>query len=157
LTDSKFKPGRSGNPGGRPPGTKNKKTLVGAALEARAEDVAKAVVAAAIDGDMQAAKLVLERIKPPLRNEGPRVQFALNTEGTTLSEQARQVLTAMASGDVDIDSGQIFLNCLSTYAGLREHDELANRISNLEESALAAATAGGLLGKVMQQAASQEG
>lgn len=144
----KWKPGQSGNPNGRPLGAKNKKTLVGEALEKRAEAVADAVVDAALGGDMQAARLVLERVQPPKRAEGTRVQFKLDP-AASLSEQARQVLTAMAGGEVDVEVGQIFLNSLSTYAGLREHDELASRIGALEQNAQASATAQGVLGRVM--------
>ncbi len=98
---------------------------------------------------MQAAKLCLDRIQPPLRNEGPRVQFEYDCTAPLVT-QAQQVFTAIAKGECDVDTGKILIDCLSAFAGLREHDELAARITALEQSAHAAATAQGVLGKVMQ-------
>jgi len=147
----KWKPGQSGNPSGKVKGTLNKKTKVAIALDAASEDVAKAMIAKALEGDTAAGRLVLERVQPPKRPEGTRAQFKLDPNAS-LTEQARQVLTAMAAGEVDVEVGQIFLNSLSTYAGLREHDELAARIGALEQNAQASATAQGVLGKVMQTA-----
>lgn len=57
--------GTSGNPRGRPPGRRNKSTLyLQQLLTGKADQVIRAVVGAAISGDMRAAKLVLERILP---------------------------------------------------------------------------------------------
>lgn len=147
MSDHLFKPGNKAGPG-RPKGSLNKRTKVARALDDRAEDVAKAMIAKALEGDTAAGRLVLERVQPPKRAEGTRVQFTLDPNAS-LSEQARQVLTAMAGGEVDVEVGQIFLNSLSTYAGLREHDELASRIGALEQNAQASATAQGVLGRVM--------
>lgn len=147
--DGKFKPGVSGNPAGKPPGTLNRKTLVAQALDARAESVATAVVDKALEGDMQAARLVLERVHPPKRPAGNRVNFKFDPD-TSMAQQARQVLAAMACGDIEVEIGQIFLNSLSTAAGIFEHDELSKRITELESAARAGAEAQGVLGKVMQ-------
>ena len=127
-----FKKGHSGNPAGRAPGTLNKKTLVGEALETRAEEVAKAVVDAAVEGDMQAAKLVLERIKPPLRNEGPRVEFDLSTD-RPLAEQGSEVLKAVSLGKLDPALGKMLIDCLCAVGGLREHDQFGARLAQLEQ------------------------
>lgn len=133
MTDGKFKAGQSGNPRGRPPGALNKKTRVSIALDAAAEDVTKAVIDAAKDGDMQAAKLVLERIQPPVRPRAERVQFALDPTGP-LTAQAQQVLVAVAAGELDPETGKLLVECLSSFAGLRQTDELAARIELLEQA-----------------------
>lgn len=145
----KWKPGQSGNPAGKAKGTLNKKTLVAKALDERAEDVAKAMIAKALEGDTSAGRLVLERVQAPKRSEGTRVNFQLNTDAS-VADQARQVLAAMASGEVDVEIGQIFLNSLSTFSGLIEHTELAKRITELEANARAGAAAQDVLGRVMQ-------
>lgn len=129
-----FVKGQSGNPVGRKPGTKNKRTLVGEALEARSEDVAKAVIAAALDGDMTAAKLVLERVKPPLRDEGPRVKFMFDPS-MSLTAQAQHVLQACAAGEMDVDTCKVLLGCITALGGLMQTDELAARIAALEAAA----------------------
>lgn len=150
MSDHLFKLGNKAGPG-RPKGSLNKRTKVGLALDAAAEDVTKAVIAAAKGGDMQAARLCLERIEPPKRPEGNRVNFKLDTDAP-ISQQSRQVLAAMACGEVEVEIGQIFLNSLSTHAGLIEHDELSKRITELEFAAKADASAQGVLGCVMRTA-----
>jgi hypothetical protein len=60
-----WKPGQSGNPKGRPPGSRNRVTLVAlAAMEEGAEAIARKVVDMAKEGDMSAARLVIERLVP---------------------------------------------------------------------------------------------
>lgn len=145
---TKWQPGQSGNPAGRKPGEKSKRTLVAEALNAGSEDVARKVIAEALQGDMTAAKLVLERVHPPLRNEGPRVQFEYDRTAP-LVEQAQQVFAAMAKGECDVDTGKILIECLTAHARLKEVDDLAARISQLEEAALAGAATQGVLGRVM--------
>lgn len=149
--DGRFPIGVSGNPAGRPVGAKSKRTLVAEALEARSDDVARAVIAKALDGDMQAAKLCLERVHPPKRPDGTRVKFQFDANAS-LPDQARAVLSAMAAGEVEVEVGQLFLGALRSLAQLLETHELAQRIDALEQAALAGATTQGLLGKVMERA-----
>ena len=67
-----FKPGISGNPTGRKIGSKNKTTLLKEALKNDFEEVLRkdfkrvlrVVVDAALDGDMKAAKMLLDRAVP---------------------------------------------------------------------------------------------
>lgn len=72
MSDSKSNSLSNLNRGGRPPGSKNKTTLVKEALQGEWDDLLKregkkvfqAVVDAAMDGNMNAAKLILDRIIP---------------------------------------------------------------------------------------------
>ena len=58
-----FTKGTTGNPGGRPRKADELRSL----LEGDAEDVARKVIDAARGGDMNACKIVIERILPPIR------------------------------------------------------------------------------------------
>lgn len=151
MSDHLFKPGNKAGPG-RPKGSLNKRTKVGLALDAQSEDVARRVVAEALAGDMTAAKLVLDRVAPPLRAEGARVQFKLDPDAP-LAAQGQQIIFAVSQGQMDVDTGKVLIDCLCSFAKLRETDELAKRITELEQHALAAATTGHVLGRVMQTAA----
>ena len=72
----KFQPGHSGNPGGRPPGARNKKTLaLEAAYEAKAEEAVNDIMERAKSGDPAAMRLCMERSVPTGRHR--RFAFAL--------------------------------------------------------------------------------
>src|SRR5437660_7057359 len=65
----KFQPGHSGNPGGRPPGARNKKTLaLEAAYEAKAEEAVNDIMERAKSGDPAAMRLCMERSVPTGRH-----------------------------------------------------------------------------------------
>lgn len=66
--DTKFKKGQSGNPNGRPKGAKNKATVLNEILSDKDKDaiIAK-VVERAKEGDIQAIKIVMDRIFPSLK------------------------------------------------------------------------------------------
>lgn len=124
-------PGQSGNPKGRPVGSRHKKNVIAQEFEKDGSAIARRVIEAALAGDMSAASLVLQRLSPPLRARAEKVQFEL--DGTApLTEQARQVLAAVAAGDVDPDTGKLLIDAISAFAGLRQVDELALRLDQLE-------------------------
>ena len=63
-----FTPGVSGNPAGMKPGTRHRATRLAEKLMTDdIGDVVKAVVSTAKEGDMTAARMILDRIAPPCR------------------------------------------------------------------------------------------
>ena len=63
-----YQPGQSGNSAGRPPGSRNKKTIaLEAAFEEHAEEVLKEVVGRAKEGEKTAMRLCMERMLAPKR------------------------------------------------------------------------------------------
>ncbi len=65
----RFRPGRSGNPKGRPAGARNKaSSMLEQLLAGSAEQIMAAAIALATSGDPRAIKLCVDRLLPPLRN-----------------------------------------------------------------------------------------
>src|ERR1700733_2123874 len=65
----KYRKGYSGNPNGKPKGARNKSTLAAEALlEGSLERICKKVEEEALNGNMQAAKMILERFLPPRKD-----------------------------------------------------------------------------------------
>jgi hypothetical protein len=93
------------------------------------------VIDAALGGDIQAASLVLSRIAPPIKAQAERVQFELRSD-VPLSEQARDVLQAVADGKVDAETGRVLIGCVSAVASIKSIEELEHRILILEEKAV---------------------
>jgi hypothetical protein len=60
-----WKPGQSGNPSGRPPGSSESGRLR-AAISEHLPEIIDQLVEKARGGDIQAARLLLERVLPPV-------------------------------------------------------------------------------------------
>ena len=126
----KWAPGQSGNPNGRPRGSGQ----VGALrkqIEDHVPEIITAMVAKATEGDAGAARLLLERVLPPIKALQQASPIAL-PDGS-LTEQGKAVLSAIGMGDLVPSQGAQILQALGSLAKLVETDELAARIKKLEE------------------------
>lgn len=126
-----FKPGQSGNPNGRPKGSKDKRTALRALLEPHAEDLVKQVVDRAKKGDMTALRLCLDRLIPPYRAQNTSVELPA-LEGA-LVDQGQQIISAMGRGEITPSDASSMLQALGAQARIREADEMVERLERLEE------------------------
>ena len=68
--EHRFQKGQSGNPAGKPKGARHKTTLLAERLmQDDVEKIVNAVLTAARNGDMMAAKIILDRIAPVSRRQ----------------------------------------------------------------------------------------
>src|SRR6266436_8289635 len=108
-----FEPGQSGNPAGRPRGARNRATVLAEKLmQDDIEDVVRAVVDAAKERDMTAAKLVLERVAP--RPKGRAVAFVLpeiRAPGDLVAA-FDSLIAAMATGEITPDEAVVIASVL---------------------------------------------
>jgi hypothetical protein len=129
---SQFKPGQSGNPKGRP-----KSHITTSELRAKlakdADQIIESVVQSALQGDTQAARLVLERIIPAIKPTEQAMPIDIPTD-TNLTEQGRAILGAVAAGDLAPSQGAALVGAIGTLARVVEIDELAARVAALEDA-----------------------
>jgi hypothetical protein len=133
MQGGQFAPGVSGNPAGKRLGTRARATRLAEKLMANdAEDVVKAVVAAAKGGDMTAARLVLDRIAPPCR--GRRVRLALPpiVGAADLVKALAAVADAMARGVLSAEEAQAAAAVLEHHRKAVETFDLERRIAAIE-------------------------
>ncbi|HEY6923687.1 MAG TPA: DUF5681 domain-containing protein, partial [Steroidobacteraceae bacterium] len=98
---AKWKPGQSGNPAGKRPGTKNRKTVLLEALEKDNGALAAAIKASALAGDVSAQVLWASRIEPPARARGQHVEFEFDPNATP-AENITRVLAALSAGELTL-------------------------------------------------------
>lgn len=131
-----FQKGQSGNPSGRPRGLTPAGRLreaIGAhvpAIVAKLAEQAKA-------GDTAAAKVLLDRVSPPLKPvQAPVPVPALAGIGPNASpvNVARAVLTAAGEGSLSLDDAVTVLGGAASLSKLIEVGELAARVAALEAS-----------------------
>ncbi|MCL9654724.1 DUF5681 domain-containing protein [Pseudomonas protegens] len=122
-----FKKGHSGNPGGRSGQTQ----AIRAKLSEGADAVTKKVLAAAKKGDMQACRLILERLVPPIKPTAETVRFEL--DDSDLPSAAKSILRAVAAGELPPDQGKALIEGLGAVARVIEVAELQKAVEELRE------------------------
>ena len=129
-----FEKGTSGNPSGRPRGSRNATTL---ALEVLLDGQAQALTQKAIDlaltGDIPALRLCLDRILPP-RKDRP-VSFTLPpiNRAQDAAAVASAVLAAVASGEITPTDAAEVGKLIDSFVKAFETAELAERLERLEK------------------------
>lgn len=129
-SDGRWRPGASGNAKGKPRGvgavTKLRKQIADAVPE-----IVAVLVDAARNGDVQAARVLLDRAIPTLRAvEAPQ---PLALPNGTLTDQGRAVLSGVASGEVGPVSASALIGAIAALARVAEVDELMRRLEKLEQ------------------------
>jgi hypothetical protein len=132
---TRFKPGQSGNPAGRPRGARNKASMLAQKLmENQTEAVVQTVIDAALTGDMQACKLIVERLLPPAKERA--IQADLKLPATITTENAplvfAAILKATASGGLCPGEGETLQRMMQMYLTAVEYTTLTRRIEELE-------------------------
>lgn len=125
----RWQPGTSGNPAGRPRGS-GEVAKLRAAIAEHVPEILEQMVEAAKAGDVQAARLLLERVLPPVK--AVEAAQAVDIPGETMSEQGRAILTAVAAGELAPSQGATLISALGSLARVVEVDELLRRIEALE-------------------------
>mgnify|MGYP000241006933 CR=1 FL=1 len=122
-----FTKGKSGNPSGRPKkDTANLKPL----LAKHGESVLQKVIDAALEGDLTACKLVLDRLYPAMKSQAMPVHIPV---GSTLPETGNNIVTETMTGSVPPDIGASLITALSNQAKLVEFTELSQRLERIEQ------------------------
>jgi hypothetical protein len=129
---AQFQKGQSGNRKGRPKGTGNAAKIAQAVSDADLKRIITALVEQAVDGNVQAAGLLLARTIPPLKATTAPINLALAPDAS-LSDKAHTVLDSLAAGQLPPDVGIALLSALGTTARIIETTELEQRIIALEQ------------------------
>src|ERR1019366_10186156 len=96
-----FEKGQSGNPGGRPPGARNKATIIAEMLlQGEVETITRLAIERAKAGDMAALRMCLDRVAPPPRHRA--IAFELPP-----LESAADAATALAAITAAVGAGEL--------------------------------------------------
>lgn len=96
-----FKAGQSGNPGGRRKGALNKRTELAKMLEPHAESLVKKLIELALNGDVTALRLCIERLIPKANRESTGIEFQKN-----IPKLKDDILRAALDGRISIEDGE---------------------------------------------------
>lgn len=121
----------SPNPSGRPRGLPDKRLLATQEALDEMRNIVAVLVGKALEGDTNAASIVLSKVLPSLKAQAQPVSFDLDTNATA-SEQVAQVLDAIAAGGLAPDVGRLIIESVKALAEVKATEDLEARIALLE-------------------------
>ena len=124
-----FEPGKSGNPNGRPKGSRNKTTLaIEALLEGESEAITRKLLDMAKEGDMTAVRLCLERLLPPRRDR----LVAFDLPPIESAADAASASSAVVAALTPSEAAQV-IDLIARHVRVLEVVEIEARVSALEK------------------------
>jgi hypothetical protein len=127
---TKFKPGVSGNPKGKPK-DKTPATLLRKSIAEAMPDIILTLIEQAKGGDVAAAKCLLDRVCPTLKPQAMPICLPVNG---SLVEQGGEIVRATLAGQIPPDIGSQLITALSNQGKLVELQELAERLQSIEKT-----------------------
>ena len=130
-----FPKGESGNPAGRPPGIRDKRTAMRDLLMPYAEGLVAKVVELALAGNSTALRICIDRLIPPAKARGDPVNLPSPTD--SLADNGRNVIQSLSEGNLTPDEAGEVMQALTAQARIVEIDEIEKRVAALEQAAAA--------------------
>src|SRR5262245_9519489 len=107
--------GVSGNPAGKPKGARSKTTLAAEVLlEGQAAALCQKAINLALDGDVTALRLCLERIAPPRKSRCIQLELPSIQAVADVNAAQALVIQSMARGEISPDEAATIANVIET-------------------------------------------
>ena len=118
---------------GRPKGSRSKVTLaIESLLQGQAEALTQTAVTKALDGDIVALRLCLERIAPAPKDQPVSFSLPKMHNAMDASEAAGSVLTAVSEGGLTPIEATRVMGLIDSYRRTLELTEIEQRLQALE-------------------------
>ena len=131
---AKFEPGQSGNPSGRPPGSRNKTAVL---FEERLAEDAEAIVRKILDlakgGDSACLKLCADRLMPARRDRHVPFQIPTMKTAADAVRAAAAITDAVAAGELTPMEAAELSKVLDSFAKILHVADLETRLERLEK------------------------
>jgi len=129
-----FQKGQSGNPHGRPMGSRNNATLAcEALLEGQAEALTQKAVEMALAGDPVALRICLERICPVRKDRAVRFPLPPITSARDAAAIAAAIAQAVAAGHITPSEAAEIAKVVDVYVRAYQTAELSDRVACVEQ------------------------
>jgi hypothetical protein len=130
----RFEKGRSGNPRGRPLGSRNTATMAAEELlQGEAERLTRKCIELALSGDTVALKLCLERIYPARKDRPVAFPLPPIASARDAAEIAAAVAQAVAAGHVTPSEAAEIAKVVDVYVRAYQTAELDDRTARVEQ------------------------
>jgi hypothetical protein len=133
TSKGQFKTGQSGNPSGRPPGSRNKTTLAcEQLLDGKALQLTAKLAEMALEGNIQAIRMYLDRTVPPRRERCVHFELRPITGPEDLALQFQDLTAAVTQGEITPSDGEALSNILMNQAKTLQLVEIARRLPEIK-------------------------
>jgi hypothetical protein len=128
-----FQKGQSGNPSGRPPGARNKATIIAEMLlQGEAEELTRLAIERAKAGDMLALRMCLDRAAPPCKHRTIAFDLPPLESAADAASALAAIMAAVAAGELTpAEAGELF-KLVEGFARMVEVAAFAQRLAKLE-------------------------
>ena len=134
LRGRPFPKGKSGNPAGRPRGSKHAALIALDKIgEQNAADILASVVEKAKNGDLIAARILLDRVWPVRKGRTLALQLPQLQTSADVVKASAAITAAVASGDITPDEGMALGSMIELHRRAIETCQLEQRITALED------------------------
>ena len=138
-----FEKGQSGNPAGRPKGSRNRaSTIVQEMLDCEAENIGKKLIELAKAGEMQAIKMIVERLLPPLKELPLNADLSLTgiNKATDITAAHSELLEGIVAGAITLSEAKELAGILEGKRKAIETLEVKHRLEELKNLIVAGRT-----------------
>jgi hypothetical protein len=133
--EGRWRKGTSGNPAGRPSGSRNKSTaFFEELLNGQGEALIHKAIELSLQGDTRALSICWDRLLPPRKER--TIVFPLPTvgDGKNVSAALASVVTGVAEGHITPGEAECLARVLETQMRVVEFEALAQRVAQLEKA-----------------------
>jgi len=128
-------PGQSGNPAGRPRGTRNRATLLAEALlDGEVDAIVRRVIDGALAGDPVCLRLALERLVPPAKDRPIQLELPRLASAADAVTAVAAVTASVADGAITPAEGVALAGLVEIHRKTLETAALVARIEALERN-----------------------
>jgi hypothetical protein len=133
MPDTRFKEGKSGNPKGRPKGSRHKTTLaIEKLLDGEGEEITRKAIEKAKEGDMAAIRVCLDRIAPPRKDRHIAFSLPKMQKASDAVAASAAMVDAASSGDLTpLEAGEL-IKIVESYACTLQASDFEERLERLE-------------------------
>ena len=134
TADGRFAPGNKLGPPGRKQGSRNRmsRAMLDQIREA-GPDVINTVVQAARQGDMQACKIIIDRVVPNLKDFPLDIDVPPINSARDIQSAVQILFNKTTTGEITLDQFERLIGALTNASKIAEMVELEERIQRLEQ------------------------
>ena len=133
MNATRFKPGQSGNPSGRPKGSRHKTTLaIEKLLDGEGEEIALKAIELAKGGNMAAIRVCLDRLAPPRKDQPILFTLPKMEKAGDAATASAAIVEAASAGELTPSEAGELMKIVESYARTLQVSDFEARLERLE-------------------------